>query len=650
MIISKLTLYNFGIYKDLRSFTFTDEKPVVLIGALNGSGKTTFLEAILFALYGGGSQAFLESGYSTLGNYLRAHSNNESEDSKCFVELEFSLDTEGESSTFRIKRSWDASRPRIAPHIEVYKNGDLDTNLTNNWTMYVEDIIPSALSGFFFFDGEKIAELVDRNNEDQQMKSSIRALLGIDLIDSLRSDLRRLGSRIIKRANTTNSREMLDELANKKAELNDALFEIDRQIDQNFKDIENLKKEKEAQRAKYSASGGQVVNNIEELRDRQHVLRKEVSDIDDDLVHLASTGYPLFMLKGLIERAYDSAKAEYDSLVFKGAFGRIELLLKEFGRNNPDSEFSEISDYLRNSIADSQLDPVFNPSASMLGQAGYLLSSVFGELENRHSSFIRRKRDCQRKLESINSLVNTDVDVDLVKEIEAGIEAIDEQIEQLEFDIRFQQNNRPSVNGEFIRCQAEYRRAVSEYLSSQDMLEENGRATVYIEKSERVLEAYRTKLQQAKARKLSIDITRCFNSLARKRDLITRVCINPETLDFRYFGRNGKEIDQSILSAGERQLVVISTLWALSLNSKERLPVIIDTPLARLDTVHRTSLIKTYFPNASRQVIILSTDSEVTGKCYELLKPNIANEYTLVYDEGERSTLIIDGYMFKEHQ
>ncbi len=650
MIISKVNLFNFGIYKGFHSFSFTDEKPVVLIGALNGSGKTTFLEAILFALYGGSSQAFLESGYSTLGNYLRAHSNNDASDGKCFVELEFSLNTEEGDSVFRIKRSWDSSRQRITPRIEVYKDGSPDASLANNWTMYVEDIIPSALSGFFFFDGEKIAELVDRNDEDKQMKSSIRALLGIDLVDSLQSDLHRLGSRIAKRSHSSATREKLDALAKKKTELSDALLEIDEQIEQCQKGIEDLKKEREVQLAKFAASGGRVVSNIEELQERRRLLQNEINDVDDELVHLASTGYPLFMLRGLIQRAYHAARNEYDSMVFESAFGKIESLLKEFARNHPGYEVGEISQYLRQSISNGQGDNVFNPSAGMLGQVDYLLSTAFGELTIRYEALIKSKGDCERKLDALNSLLNADVDIELVKEIELEIEAIDQKIEQLEFEIRFHQNSRPTINGEFIRCQAEYRRAVDDYLLAQDMLEEGGRAAVYIEKSIRVLQTYRSKLQQSKVERLGRDITRCFNRLARKKNLITSVRINPDTLDFRYFGKGDKEIEQSILSAGERQLVVISTLWALSLNSKEQLPVIIDTPLARLDMVHRTALVETYFPNASRQTIVLSTDSEVTGNCYELLKPNIANEYTLIYDEDERSTTIVDGYMYKEHQ
>lgn len=90
---------------------------------------------------------------------------------------------------------------------------------------------------------------------------------------------------------------------------------------------------------------------------------------------------------------------------------------------------------------------------------------------------------------------------------------------------------------------------------------------------------------------------------------------------------------------------VISILWALAICSKKKLPVIIDTPLSRLDSLHRAALIKTYFPNAGEQTIILSTDSEIDSKYYQLMKDDIGDEFTLNYDERTKSTSIERGYL-----
>lgn len=90
--------------------------------------------------------------------------------------------------------------------------------------------------------------------------------------------------------------------------------------------------------------------------------------------------------------------------------------------------------------------------------------------------------------------------------------------------------------------------------------------------------------------------------------------------------------------------MVISLLWSLAICSKRKLPVIIDTLLSRLDSNHRETLINYYFPYASEQTIILSTDSEITDEYYEMMKENVGDEFTLIYDDNSKSTSIRKGY------
>ena len=128
--------------------------------------------------------------------------------------------------------------------------------------------------------------------------------------------------------------------------------------------------------------------------------------------------------------------------------------------------------------------------------------------------------------------------------------------------------------------------------------------------------------------------------LANKKNLIRKIEMDPETLDWKCLSEDESEIPRDSLSAGEKQLMVISILWALAICSKKKLPVIIDTPLSRMDSLHRTALITTYFPNAGEQTIILSTDSEIDEGYYNLMKNNIGDEFTLNYDEVTKSTSI----------
>lgn len=109
-------------------------------------------------------------------------------------------------------------------------------------------------------------------------------------------------------------------------------------------------------------------------------------------------------------------------------------------------------------------------------------------------------------------------------------------------------------------------------------------------------------------------------------------------------GKNGKDIPFDRLSAGERQLLATSLLWGLARASGRPVPTIIDTPLGRLDSSHRRHLIERYFPCASHQVLLLSTDEEIVGSYYKTLEPFITRTYMLSHDEDSGKTHIQPGY------
>lgn len=145
-------------------------------------------------------------------------------------------------------------------------------------------------------------------------------------------------------------------------------------------------------------------------------------------------------------------------------------------------------------------------------------------------------------------------------------------------------------------------------------------------------------------------MTDCYMQLANKKGMIAKIEMDSVTLDLKYLNDLGDEVPKERLSAGEKQLMVVSLLWALAICSRRKLPVIIDTPLSRLDSKHRMALLKTYLPNASDQTIVLSTDSEIYGKYYQAIKKNVGDEYTLVYDDVKKCTTIQRGYRWEEAQ
>ena len=181
-------------------------------------------------------------------------------------------------------------------------------------------------------------------------------------------------------------------------------------------------------------------------------------------------------------------------------------------------------------------------------------------------------------------------------------------------------------------------------LSSLEMNDDNDRLMKYTHKMTDVLEVYKYRLQERKVEVLAETMTSCYKKLANKKTLISYIQMDPRTLDFYYYNYANEIVPKNRLSAGEKQLMVVALLWSLAICSKRKLPVIIDTPLSRLDSKHRVAFIKTYFPNASDQTIILSTDSEIFGEYYNILKKNVGDEFTLRYDDTAKCTTIENGY------
>ncbi|MGD9890821.1 MAG: DNA sulfur modification protein DndD, partial [Dehalococcoidia bacterium] len=160
----------------------------------------------------------------------------------------------------------------------------------------------------------------------------------------------------------------------------------------------------------------------------------------------------------------------------------------------------------------------------------------------------------------------------------------------------------------------------------------------------RALADYEHELLEHKLAQLRGEFARWFNHLARKGDLVAEVRIDPASFAATLVGLDGGEVPKAALSAGEKQVYAVAMLWALARTSGRPLPMIIDTPLARLDADHRANLIGRYFPAASHQVVLLSTDTEVDERLLADLGASVSHAYRLDYDAAAGRTVVVPGY------
>lgn len=640
MIIKKLILHNFGVYADTNIMEFSGKRPVVLIGGMNGRGKTTILEAVLLSLYGSNSFAYTESKYQSYGQYLKSYVNKKDGTLESFVEIVFSMDNSDEE-VYQVHREWDANAQRVHERIWVKKNGEDSAFLTENWPMFVESILPSALSNFFFFDGEKIAELAVEETS-LQMKESIKAMLGISVLDILDSDISKIITRIGKKISSNQDLGKLEELRNEKEAASEELRMLDEEIDDLEKKKNRLVTELENLNSEYQVKGGDIVEQKHDLMQERANKLTALASNQEDRYEMAAGELPLALVMPLLADIKEEGEVEHNRMISSLALSKIKDLYSEFEGKNANTD--KFISFMQEKVEDDQSENIYNLSDSTLYKVGMLYDHGLETAKEQVSKLIKDEKKYQKKIDEIDGYLSVDIDEKELSDLFKAIKATEKEITNCEIEIEDYHKKRSSLNNNYIILSSEFSRMAESVLSSLEAVDSDERVVKYAHMAKDIIEQYKIRLQARKTSILAATMTDCYKKLANKKNLVSNIEMDPETLDLTYLNKEGDIVTKERLSAGEKQLMVISLLWSLAICSKKKLPVIIDTPLSRLDSAHRESLITTYFPNASEQTIILSTDSEIDEKYYELMQESVGDRFTLEYNDDDKTTSLTKTY------
>lgn len=645
MIIKRLEMHNFGVYAGDNQFVFEGDKPIVLIGGMNGRGKTTFLEAVLIALYGSNSFAYTESKYKSYAQYLRSFVNESAEDKCCSVELEFEI-FNGILEHYVVRREWDSLTKKTEEKIKVCKDGAYNEFLTNNWPLFVENILPSALSSFFFFDGEKIAEMAV-DNTNSQLKNAIRAMLGITVLDVLENDISRNIKRINKDNNTSETADGVQRLRAEKDKAVEELKRIEEKIEEATAVLATDNDKLDELHHKYAVKGGNAVEKKQNLMQKRALLKAQLDSDDERLYDVSADVLPFTLVSDLISDIKLQATDEHNDFILRQAVGQLEGLLLDF-EDSYEGDPTAVKDFYKFVKSQTEINygvQVYGLSDQALFQVNDLVETKLEETIRATREILDSKHKLEKQICELDSYLTLDINENELQSIIAKIKKAEQKVIGDKVRISELEQERVVANSRVINATAEFNKYVEAYLLNAETIDNTDRTIKYSNMALQIVERYQVELQKRKTVVLSNTITECYKKLANKKNLIKRIEMDPESLNVRYISEDDNEVGRNKLSAGEQQLMVISILWALAICSKKKLPVIIDTPLSRLDSLHRTALIKTYFPNAGEQTIILSTDSEIDAKYYKLMKANVGDEFTLKYDERTKSTSIERGYL-----
>jgi DNA sulfur modification protein DndD len=658
MILRSVTLEDFGLYAGITKLNLVPRTklggptPIVLIGGKNGAGKTTLLEAVRLALYGKRALG-ARVAQSEYDDYLRGRINHMAAAPAASVALEFDYAEAGVVHRYRIRREWTARSKSVAESLDLLKDGEPVSSVPRDeWHAFLQELIPPGVSQLFFFDGEKISEIAEGEQDNEQLGEAVRGLLGIELVGRLRVDL---GLYIARRL-----REGDAGIGDRLEAVNRDIAVAEREAGELAGEVAELTAQRESQarsaeqvRRQFVAEGGDAAVHRDRIERERDDVRRAVQRTEHELRELANKLLPFAMAPRLVSAFRAALEAAGQAGEHPGAAdiiaGAVEYWRAESAPRRSATwsakHWEDLARFLAAqspsmaAVADSPAFREVGDGATAVARFSEIETSVrpaARTLLQQMDELQARGRDLDTRLSRADNAA-AGVVLDDLRIADQKVGATEERLRALQDSLKLRR-------GQIVTLTREQRRLLEEQTGSAKASE---RADMAV-RTAQALADYEQRLLDHKLGQLRAEFVRCFNHLARKGALVADVRIDSKTFATTLIAADGRELAKTALSAGEKQIYAIAMLWALARTSGRALPMIIDTPLARLDSEHRANLVSRYFPAASHQVILLSTDTEVDGELFDQLKPAVSHTYHLEYDQADGRTRVKGGY-FDHH-
>jgi len=654
MIINKISLFNYGPFYDKCTIDFTGSvnggSNIILIGGKNGSGKTTIFHALQICLYGKsalGSRTSQKNYEIFLKDQIHK-TNSNIPITLASVEIDFDFSICGKCDNYRVKRRWSIENTHIQENLNIFKNGEyLDSFEAEYWQDFVKHLIPQGLLKLFFFDGERINSLTN-DDSNSELADSVQTLFGLDVVRQLRADLRNFERKKIK---TKESSILEKKLSTKESELKrfesefdlcrEKIAEIKSKID--IKDNEIRKHEDHL-----SSFGGAVGISRKDSQERIKQLQDEVEEKRKSIRVLYQKALPFYHAKEYLSHV--NARIDNESKSRK----RIEF------KNEFETAWGVAKKKVRKLVkSDADLDKIFNEVLSCGdGDAKLVVHDTLSDIDivelkrwfngevHKHKEDVviiakdiesqqRIIADYTKKLEHIPGDEDVGKCTKLINEM-SKVKGV------LEGKLSFEENRSKEINNKIVNLNREKEKIEEDI----DQLASMDRRLNLVSKTIAVLKEFEGRLIEKKIADLEKNVLDRFSKLLRKKDTIKTIKIDPNNFNVALEDIHKRPIDKRQLSEGEKQVYAVSILSGITKTTKRSFPILFDTPLGRLDSDHRSNIIHNYFTNASHQLIILSTDTEIDKQYFNDLQPHIAKSYLLEFDDTNKRTSVKEGYFW----
>lgn len=641
-----------------------DERNIILIWGRNGMGKTSFLNAVKVLFTGIGDERSRQVGFPprtltplqyVLGDasswigLLNRRAAARAKSSAKPVTARVAINWKADGKSMRAERTWVSDGTTFTETLTLV---DGDKRLTGQVANErLEEILPADYVGFYFFDGEDVkslSERVDRRAVD------FDRLLRLTFTSELAQELETLAK---ERQRKSMAGHVLDRIGHIESSLARArrarqsaeqqLAEINETIATDTIELRRLQVRRENLSAGVSeVQRSELVTRSNELKAQ---LQEEQAKIADDIPQYA----PVLANMGLVSQALTAIEARLDAsgapeTVFARRIAEhLPDWLAEIDGARSEAERAAlvegITGRIQELIEDAASESLF--AGLELGRSERLRAALRRIVElgpERLGLQTARLRDTSRlKFELLqveDALykieVGSQANLDEFRLVTHSIAEVEERLASFHQGKGQHELRLAEANAEITKCELELGRLER----SQALVDKGQEQARYIRKIARSLNDLLLKMRTCTRQEVQDAINNRLTQLIYEHPLIHTIELD-SNYAMNFLDINGNHIGRSSLSSGLKQLAATALLWAMKDVAGHPIPVIIDTPLGRIDQENQRNLLTHYYPKIAHQVIVLPTNSELDDVKRQLLLPSIAKEFVIKNELGDMATI-----------
>jgi DNA sulfur modification protein DndD len=666
MILRQIKLTNFGLYSGDYTFDLAPlpterfNRPLVLFRGKNGVGKSTLVLALRLCLHGALAfdQRVAQQEYDT--HLLRLiHRRPDGGDQPMTASVEVQLDTVqvGKKRSLLVRRTWTRQGNRAGKTLDVWEDGVPLADLTiEQKDTLLRELIPPGILALFFFDGEKIQTLAEAGEQSQLLLAdTVRGLLGLDTIDQLGRDLDLYITRQRAHSQVSEWRGELETLMSEDEALTHQLAEVQQALTAAEGHLTAVRHQIARQDQQIATAGGQYAQEREMRLAQVQALETEIDLLRRQAMELCSGLLPFAiapkMLRAVSARLTHEKEIIQEQIAQEALERRLSRLASRLDsddfwagfRNQLDDQLQQqLRAHLSNELQSAATSGVHNAEPLILPVSekerttlqGWI-DSALHETPQQFSILIATLNARQAELARLQSTLAQTPTLESIQPLLTALTQLHQQLGSQERAVKDLQAKRQQIEQRKVQI-GQQRQRLHQQITEQ---EDESSRTFLATRTQQVLEEYRRQVTGRKIQQLELLLAQRFNQLCRKKGFLERVGIDAQSFAVTLY-RLGKPFSRQQLSAGENQLFAMATLWALRELSGRPLPVIVDTPLSRLDSEHRASLIQEFFPFVSQQTLLLGTDVELDHELSSYLQPALSHIYELQFDAQAEKTLV----------